>query len=320
MMTAGISRPARTLRVLLLNASLKVAEARPRRARKTAATALGRLVTAARTMAPVITPGMASGRRVRRRCVPWRRWPRGRRQARGRRQQRLAGRSWRGGWLRIVLVLPRRPPRRARIAAVRGSGRAERPEGWTADTYAYGASTARVSASAATGGIRPVAAAMAEGCDPQRHGALEDDDPAVQFDAPGDDGAQPDQRGQVEHVGAEDHAGADIVLAVGERGHRRGDFGGVGGERRDQARGALRTGQAVRRRRSSRATRTALAPRLSAAAATGSWCTISAVTNIAPTRLPGSPVFDHSPRGPASQVTIRPGRPEVDLQGGGRCA
>src|ERR1039457_5677466 len=59
MITAGISSPARTLRVLLLNASLSVAEARPRRARKTAATALGMLVTAARTMAPMITPGTA---------------------------------------------------------------------------------------------------------------------------------------------------------------------------------------------------------------------------------------------------------------------
>src|ERR1035438_7774253 len=59
MITAGMSSPAMTLRVLLLNASLSVAAARPRRARKTAATALGMLVTAARTMAPVITPGTA---------------------------------------------------------------------------------------------------------------------------------------------------------------------------------------------------------------------------------------------------------------------
>jgi hypothetical protein len=59
MITAGMSSPARTLRVLLLKASLSVAEARPRQARKTAATALGMLVTAARTMAPVITPGTA---------------------------------------------------------------------------------------------------------------------------------------------------------------------------------------------------------------------------------------------------------------------
>src|ERR1039457_3369565 len=59
MITAGVRSPAVTLRVLLLNASLSVAEARPRRARKTAATALGMLVTAARTIAPVITPGTA---------------------------------------------------------------------------------------------------------------------------------------------------------------------------------------------------------------------------------------------------------------------
>jgi hypothetical protein len=39
-------------------------------------------------------------------------------------------------------------------------------------------------------------------------------------DAPSGDSAQPDQRRQVKHVGAEDHAGADIVLAVRKRGHR----------------------------------------------------------------------------------------------------
>src|SRR5271166_5029368 len=43
MITEGMSSPARTLRVLLLNASLSVAAARPRRARNTAATALGML-------------------------------------------------------------------------------------------------------------------------------------------------------------------------------------------------------------------------------------------------------------------------------------
>ena len=41
-----------------------------------------------------------------------------------------------------------------------GKGRAERPEGCRADTYTYGASTARARASAATGVIRPVTAAM----------------------------------------------------------------------------------------------------------------------------------------------------------------
>ena len=46
----------------------------------------------------------------------------------------------------------------------------------------------------------------AEGCYPQRHGALEEDDPAMQFDAPGDHGAQSDQGRQVEHVGAKERA------------------------------------------------------------------------------------------------------------------
>jgi hypothetical protein len=41
-----------------------------------------------------------------------------------------------------------------------------------------------------------------QGGDPQRYGAFEQDNPAVQFDAPGDKRAQPDQGGQVEHVGA----------------------------------------------------------------------------------------------------------------------
>src|SRR5260370_32605478 len=62
MITAGVSSPARTLRGLLLKASLSVAEARPRRAGKTAAAAVGMLVTAARTMAPVITPRPAQRR------------------------------------------------------------------------------------------------------------------------------------------------------------------------------------------------------------------------------------------------------------------
>src|ERR1035438_1526923 len=82
MITAGMSSPARTLRVLLLKASLRVAAAHPRRARKTAATALGMLVTAAKTMAPVITVWSASYRRGRGgghdwqpRRPPGRRWP-----------------------------------------------------------------------------------------------------------------------------------------------------------------------------------------------------------------------------------------------------
>src|SRR5215813_4585609 len=54
---AGSKRPATTLRVLLFRAVLKVAAPRPRAARYTAATAFGRLVTAASTTAPVTISG-----------------------------------------------------------------------------------------------------------------------------------------------------------------------------------------------------------------------------------------------------------------------
>jgi hypothetical protein len=50
---AGISRPATTLIVLLFSAVLSVAAPRPRRARYTALTAFGRLVTTASTRPPV---------------------------------------------------------------------------------------------------------------------------------------------------------------------------------------------------------------------------------------------------------------------------
>ena len=57
---AGISRPMATLRVLLFMAVLKDAAPRPRAARYTAATALGRLVTAASTRPPTINSGTAN--------------------------------------------------------------------------------------------------------------------------------------------------------------------------------------------------------------------------------------------------------------------
>ena len=54
-----MSRPTTTLRVLLFRAVLKVAAPRPRAARYTAATALGRLVTAASTSPPTTISGTA---------------------------------------------------------------------------------------------------------------------------------------------------------------------------------------------------------------------------------------------------------------------
>jgi hypothetical protein len=64
----------------------------------------------------------------------------------------------------------------------------------------------------------------------------------VQADPPGHDGAQSEQRRQVEHVRAKHHAGADLMLAMDERGHRRGDLRGVCGQCRQQAK--QRFGQA----------------------------------------------------------------------------
>ena len=52
MKAAGIKSPAATLMVLEFNAVLSAAAPRPRRAKKTAATALGKLVTAAKTSPP----------------------------------------------------------------------------------------------------------------------------------------------------------------------------------------------------------------------------------------------------------------------------
>ena len=49
---AGTSKPATTLTALELRAVLSAAAPRPLRAKNTAATALGKLVTAARTSAP----------------------------------------------------------------------------------------------------------------------------------------------------------------------------------------------------------------------------------------------------------------------------
>ncbi len=57
MIVAGSSRPAVTFSVLLFSVVLSMAAPRPRAARYTAATALGRLVTAASTTPPVMICG-----------------------------------------------------------------------------------------------------------------------------------------------------------------------------------------------------------------------------------------------------------------------
>ena len=64
----------------------------------------------------------------------------------------------------------------------------------------------------------------------------------MQRDAPGHHGPQAEQRREVEHVGADDDARADLLLVLGERGDRRGDLRGVRGQRGHHA--EQRLGQA----------------------------------------------------------------------------
>ena len=73
----------------------------------------------------------------------------------------------------------------------------------------------------------------------------------MQFDLARDDGAEPEQGGEIEHVGSDHDAGADTGVMPGERRHAGGDLGCVGrqcGEhaqqRLGQARIALRSAQA----------------------------------------------------------------------------
>jgi hypothetical protein len=74
---------------------------------------------------------------------------------------------------------------------------------------------------------------------------IEDHDPAVEADAAGNDGARAQQGSQVEHVRADDDPGTEPRLAAGHRGDRRGDFGRVRRERRDQAEQCLGQAQAL---------------------------------------------------------------------------
>ena len=82
---------------------------------------------------------------------------------------------------------------------------------------------------------------QAEHHDQADHGHPDPDHPAeqdhlaVQRDPAGHHGAQTEQRGQVEHVGADDYPGANLVLVRGQRGHRGGDFRCVPGQRGQHA-------------------------------------------------------------------------------------
>ena len=53
----------------------------------------------------------------------------------------------------------------------------------------------------------------------------------MQRDPPRDDGGEAEQCGEVEHVRADHHAGADVRIVAGERGHRGGDLRRVGSQR-----------------------------------------------------------------------------------------
>ena len=57
----------------------------------------------------------------------------------------------------------------------------------------------------------------ADGGDEDGNGAAEDHDPAVQGDPAGDHRTETEQRGQVEHIRAEDHTGANRLLVLEQR-------------------------------------------------------------------------------------------------------
>ena len=76
----------------------------------------------------------------------------------------------------------------------------------------------------------------------------------VDADVAGDERAQPEQRGEVEDVRADDDADADLRVAGDERGDCRRDLGRVGAERGEDAVQALGRRRAARwRGRSARA-------------------------------------------------------------------
>ena len=79
--------------------------------------------------------------------------------------------------------------------------------------------------------------------DPDADHAAEEHHPAVQRDAPGDHGAQAEQRGQIEDVRADDDPGADLALVGGERGDGGGDLRCVRRQRGDHAEQGLRQAQ-----------------------------------------------------------------------------
>jgi hypothetical protein len=76
---------------------------------------------------------------------------------------------------------------------------------------------------------------QAPGGDPDGDRAAQEHDPAVQGDLPGHHRAQAQQCGEVEHVRAQDHPGADAGVVVQQGGDRRGDLRGVGGQGGDHA-------------------------------------------------------------------------------------
>ena len=61
----------------------------------------------------------------------------------------------------------------------------------------------------------------------------------MEIDAAGRNGAEAEQGGQVEHVRAQDDAGAHGLLMVGDRRDRSGDLGRVGCKRSDHAEARL---------------------------------------------------------------------------------
>ena len=228
-----MSSPATTLIALLFSAMLSTAAPRPRRARYTAATAFGRLVTMASTSPPVTmsaTPYRCpsrGGRHLHDRARPDHgdeRENRGDRVPPGARP-----RPDRLGQLVLLLVhrrdQPARPPggQRQRLHPVPAhpQHRHVRPQ------HRRGQHQPRR-------GRQHRHRQQGHGGHPHRRHPGQQHHPAVEGDPPGYHRGQPEQRGQVEDVRPDHHPRPDAGLAPRQRGHRGGDLRGVGGQRRDQ--------------------------------------------------------------------------------------
>ena len=239
-MVAGSSSPAATLSALLFSVVLSMAAPRPRAARYTAATAFGRLVTAASITPPVTICGIPK-------CVPIDVPDRSMitlaatTTTRAATARNTSRRRPCAGWMisssscSSSEIATASQPSQRRATGTRCSRLAPAPS-----RTRYGTRTASTATSPAAGRDRAGRGDQADRRHPQGDDPAEDDDPAVQRDAARHHPAETEQGRQVEHVGADDDARADLLLMLGQRRDRRGDLRGVRGQRGHHAQQRLR--------------------------------------------------------------------------------